>query len=813
MGLFVVCCSLLISEILLTRVFSVCLWYHFAFFVISVAMFGLGLGGLCVQLFPTWFKKNKLSEQLSTLTLILALTAIIAPLLLFKINIPANILRTFEVKTTLILSVAFLLSSLPFFFGGLVTSLLFREYSKDISKIYFADLGGASIGCFLAIPLLNIFGAPTAILLNAIIACTGSIFFVHSSGFRKVKSKVVVRPYVVIFCVAIITLLSMTTALFDLEYAKGIDKSEDEFSKWNSISRVAVTKVLDANAAHWIGENIWGVSRKFEGKYPDIRIIDIDADAGTFLTNFKNDFDLVSYVKYDPPSIVHRLRKESKTLVIGAGGGKDVLAALSFGAKHVTAVELNPIIVNNVMLDKYSKFSGGLYKHPRVKAVAAEGRSFVASSKEKYNIIQMAYVDTSAATAGGAYVLAENNLYTTESVKLCLEHLYDNGIFSVCWVDVPGLAGATRLVSLGIAALEELGIEDASKNIIVVSHASRPGWVIRDVLLKKKPFSQYEQKLIIDTCRDLGFELTYIPMKDNRDFAVSDIHNDKDLIRVLINNKNGRHRIHNSLPVNIRPTTDDKPFFFYQNQPKDFFKTLKMSTAASYIIYTAGTIVLSRVLIIGLVMVGFFYLMPLIFSAWDKRVLPCRKSSLISFLCYFSCIGMGFMFLEIVFLQKLLLFLGHPSYTLSVTLLSLFLFAGLGSLYTQRLTTHLPRVYIRRIILVLVMITLAYLIRLKPIFYLFLGYPKATKLFVAVVVLMFPSFLMGMPFPLATKELCTNMNEVMPWMWGINGATSVLASIAAIILAMNVGYNFTLIIGILCYIVALIFSQFWPKQA
>lgn len=800
-GLFIISCSLLISEILLTRVFSVCLWYHFAFFVISIAMFGMGLGGICVQLMPKWFKIDKMSVQLFTCALNLAFSISITPLLLFKVHISPGIFFVFSSKTTLFLSIAFLLSSLPFFFGGIITSLLFRNYSIHISKLYFADLVGASLGCFLTIPLIEIFGASTAVLINACFACLGASCFLFGNS-SKLDIVLFKRLCLSLVFFIGLTILNITTSIFDVRYAKGNDRSGDEFSKWNSISRISVSKILSNELARWNAEDIWGVSRNFKDKYPVIRMIQIDADAGTLLTQFNNDFNSVRYVRYDPPSIVHRLKSAPKTLIIGAGGGKDVLAALSFGAKHVTAVELNPIIVNDVMLGKYRGFTGGLYLLPKVDAVAEEGRSFITSSKDKYDIIQLAYVDTSAATSGGAYVLAENNLYTTESFKQFLNHLQADGIFSVCWVDVPGLAGSTRLISVGITTLEELGIEDVGKNIMVVTYTPRPFWTIQDILLKLTPFNRQEQEIVLTACKELGFTPMYIPIRDHSNITISGIKKYKDFVNALINDKEERNFLFYIFPFNIRPTTDDNPFFFYQSHPEDFFKTLKINQAASYIVYTSSTVVLIRVLFIGFIMVALFYILPLTYSAWNRTTLPYRKSCLVQFLFYFSSIGMGFMLLEIVFLQKLLLFLGHPAYTLSVALLSILFFAGLGSLFTQRLTAQPPHIYIGRVITSLLLVCILYLLYLHQLFQFFMGDAKGIKIFLAIIVLMPVAFLMGMPLPLAIKILQTRMNQVIPWMWGVNGATSVLASIIAIILAMNVGYNFIFILGCLCYVIA-----------
>jgi hypothetical protein len=296
--------------------------------------------------------------------------------------------------------------------------------------------------------------------------------------------------------------------------------------------------------------------------------------------------------------------------------------------------------------------------------------------------------------------------------------------------------------------------------------------------------------------------------------AFSNIGNDKDFIQALIDDgEKDRAKLYDLYPLNIKPTTDDSPFFFYQNKPKDFFKTLKTTKVPSYIVYSGGILVLSRVLLIGLFMVGLFYIVPMLVSARNQKVLPYRRSRMVPYLLYFSCLGMGFMLLEIVLLQKFLLFLGHPSHTLSTTLFAVLFFSGVGSLYTQRLSAHQPEVYIKRVIPILLLVALLYFFYLQTFLQFFLGYPKAMKIGITVIILMPLSFLMGMPLPLAIRFLHTRFNSVIPWMWGVNGATSVLASIVGVILAMNFGYNFTLLVGCAFYLFAFVVVGKWFRQS
>ena len=485
----------------------------------------------------------------------------------------------------------------------------------------------------------------------------------------------------------------------------------------------------------------------------------------------------------DPSSVVHRLKEKPETLIIGAGGGKDVLAALSLGARHVTAVELNPIIVNDIMLKRYKEFSGSLYEHPKVTAVAAEGRSYLRCSKKSYDVIQLAFVDTSAATSGGAYILAENNLYTVEAFMEYLSHLKDGGIFSVSWVDVPGLYGGTRLVSLGLEALERLGVKEVDRHVIVLSHAPQPAWLIRTVLLKRSAFTEAEEKQVAAFCQDMGFKITYLPHQHSKTF-----------ISKLILHPN-RNELYRSLPLDISPTTDDRPFFFYQDRMSQLWRSLKEKELAG-LTYGVGLQLLGRTLVLTSLLVLLFFFVPMVFlrPAALSQSLPC--------LVYFVCLGFGFICLEIALLQKFVLFLGHPFYTLSTTLLGILLFAGLGSLSTHRFLSHPPGFYIRRSIVLLILIAFIYLWGLSKLFMAFLGYPAWTKVGLTLFLLMPLGLLMGMPFPLGIRVIQNRTDGIIPWVWGLNGGASVLGSVVGMILAMNFGYNATLLTGLGIYLIA-----------
>ena len=799
LGLFAVSGCLLTFELLLTRLFSVALWYHFGFFAISIALFGLGAGGIYVQLFPDRFsaEPKTILRQLSLFCLAMGVTMLFPAFLLLKAYFPTHLFLDLSGDTYRIFVILFLISAIPFFFGGLTTTLLFKTFAERISQLYFADLVGASAGCLLTYLLLIWFGAPTAILLNAAIACLAGVCFLTGGGFQKARG-VGVTTWTLFFSFLALAGYHETTSHLRLKYAKGFNRSEDEFEKWNPISRVAVFNCETKAPVEGIARFIWGVSPHFKGTFPEIKCVDIDAQAGTFLVRFKNDWENVAFAAQDPPGVVHHLKEKSETLIIGAGGGKDVLAALLLGAQHVTAVELNPIIVHDIMLDHYKDYTGALYQHPNVTAVSDEGRSFLSRSQKSYDIIQLAFVDTSAATSAGAYVLAENNLYTVEAFTEYLIHLKEGGIFSVSWVDVPKLYGGTRLVPLGIAALERLGIQDTASHMMVFAYAAQPTWVIQTVLMKQAPFTEEEERKVTALCRTLGFQITHTPRAPQNSF-----------VSKLIRSQN-RDALYPSLPVDVSPTTDDRPFFFYQDRLRDLVPSLYKRQIAG-LTYGVGLQVLSRTFVIAASLVVLFFIGPMM-VLWRKA--PKRPFSTLEafpYLVYFLCLGLGFMFLEIGLLQKFVLFLGHPFYTLSTTLFSVLLFAGIGSWVTQFFTVPSPRILIQRVTGLLVLWVALVLWGLPFLFHRFVGFPTPIKVGMTVFILMPVSFLMGMPFPLGIKALHRRQSGIIPWAWGLNGGASVLGSVLAMIVAMNFGYTVTFLTGLSIYGITLLMVTLRPS--
>ena len=770
LGVFLISVAILSLELLLTRIFSVIMWYHFAFMAISIALFGFGLSGMYVYIFSNKFPREKLFGQLTiasiffSLSLILLLTAIL--------NLKLTFFFTFA--SFIKLALIYVISVIPFFFGGLFITLAITHQTNDISRIYFFDLIGASLGALLVIPLLNIFGGISSLIVISLIICIVSLFFSLSN------KKLVFTSICLIVVIFSLLLINMKYDIFRIDFAKGFQDKEAAFSKWNSFSRVDAIEHPD-------------------GK---IVILNIDSNAETKTHRFDGDLNKLDELKDEIYSLGYHLKNNSNVLIIGPGGGRDVLTALIFN-NTVTGVEINDIIVNDLLKGKYENFSGGLYTTtPNVNVVVDEGRSYIRRSEEKYDLIQATLIDTWAATSAGAFTLSENNLYTVEAFEDYINHLSDDGILSISRWAFETPQETIRLAAISLEAMERLGIENPEKHLLIVKQpldvsSSRDAQTgVANFMLKKSEFTKEEVDKISDINKKNGFEILYSPfLKIDNKYNELIFSNDKK-------------SFYDDYELNIRPTTDDNPFFFYTVKFKDTFNFLNLKEQAYenkiQIKTNVGLYILSSLLIIVFALVLLFIFMPLIF--FKKNVFEESMSKKIKILLYFTGLGIGFILIEIALMQKFMLFLGHPIYALSVVLLSILLFGGIGSFSTRNIQEDKIKKHLIFSLVGLIILVFLYILIIPIIFNKLISLSIFYRILIAIALLSPLAFLMGRPFPIGIKTMNNRFHDLTPWIWGVNGASSVFGSVLSIFLAMNLGFNIVLIIGIVSYAFSLLLS-------
>ncbi len=754
--------STLILELSLTRIFSVVFFYHFAFLAISIALFGLGAGGVFSYVVASW--RGDIYFKLGTLAVVNSF--VVVGCLIFILS------RT--VMDNSALAAVFFASALPFFFSGTVVSLAVAEAIQRVDRVYFFDLLGAAGGCLALVPLLNQFGGPNTVLATSV------LFAVSAAIWYNLAGTVRGRVAAVALALGFVALIVYNWKLhpIDIHYAKGMPLPKEQFVQWNSFSRIGLVTGSD-----WAS-------------------ILIDADASTYIPHF--DLDHLGSAEKEKllsqgPGFPYVLRPGAKTLIIGPGGGWDVSRAIGSGSKDVTAVEINPIIADTIMRERFPNLSKRLYFRPEVRLFVEDGRSFVRRSQEKYQVLQATLVDTWASTAAGAFALSENNLYTTDAFRDYLEHLTDDGLMAFTRWGFDPPRESLRLLSLARAALAELGESDPARHVMVVREDAQKlnGWGAQDtVVIFRKPVSSADisRALAASGAGTGSLQRVYIP-GEKQDNAFAQFLLSPDPEKFLTDYQ-----------FDVSPVGDDRPFFFYTVQSRDLMRYLiapgeaedsKINHAVPLLIELLGVSVLATVVILALP--------PLLLRAR----LPMEKG-LRGFLLYFVCLGAGYIMIQVALIQKFILFLGHPTYALTVIVFSMLVWSGLGSFYSRRLIrgAHRSRLIITLIGVAAAVSVIAF--AASPISEFGVGWPLEAKILVTVCLIAPAAFLMGIPFPTGLTWLETRFPQAVRWAWALNAASSVLGSAAAIFLAIHIGLRATVLVGAGLYLCAL--SVVWLQK-
>ena len=526
----------------------------------------------------------------------------------------------------------------------------------------------------------------------------------------------------------------------------------------------------DANA--WVAPQGWGLRPVVP---PDIRVhqlqMDIDVVAGTVMTGYDGRPESVRHLGYDITNLAYRIRRGADALVIGAGGGRDVLSALTLGARSVTAVEINRDIIRTAN-DMFGDFTGHLDRDPRVRFVNDEARSYVARSPERFGIVQISLIDTWAATAAGAFVLSENSLYTTEAWTTFVRHLTADGVLSVSrWYYRDSPSEMYRTTALAVDALRQIGVTNPREHLVIVRNmnlAYRPETPdgVGTLLVSARPFTAAELSEIDHIADELRFEVMFTPARS------------VDATFDRLTGPEAR-AFQNSYSLRINPPTDDSPFFFNMLRWRDIF-SLSVLEAGKQSNNLKAVATLGILLGTVLVLTAGCILVPL----WVSRthVAFAETGPLLAF---FICIGLGFMLVETSQMQRLIIALGHPIYALTVVLFALLLSSGLGSYLTAGIEPDRAGPSGSRRLLLLVVI-LAIFGAVTPAVVRATAAASTPARILAAVALLFPAGLvMGMAFPLGMKLATRRAAALTPWLWGLNGAASVLASVLSICIALT----------------------------
>ncbi|MBM4310786.1 MAG: hypothetical protein FJ119_07560 [Deltaproteobacteria bacterium] len=755
-GIFLTAFATLLWQILITRIFSASMYYHFVFMSISLAMLGFACSGICVYIFPSFFNREKSYSQLALSSTLFSAAMIAAIFIYINVRfVPAQSWSSFY--NLLIIFVAIFL---PYFFSGLTITLIFKHHAKNITRIYCYDLIGAGLGCLAVVGLLFLYDGISLVFFTAFIASLASIVFASRSLSRTAKQFAGIMAFIALG--AFIGNAHVYRFL-KIKYINGAPETGIIFEEWNPINRVTV--IPDTLHGH------------------DALNIRYDATANAHMHAFDGTIETMAYLKKGFPSFYFQLRNDADVLVIGTGGGQDVLNAYVNGNRNITAIEINPTIAR-LGRQVYRDFNGNLFGQKGINLIVDDGRNFVRTTPEIFDIILLSNADSGVASSSGAFTFVENSLYTAEAFRDYIEKLRDDGVLWINRWRFHGDLETLKIISSCLQALETLGIQNASQHIVVIAEKTTHGWTQALFLFKKTPFLEQELADIDRLRNEMGLIWLHDP-RNRLDTVFADFlyaSNTKDFIT--------------SYPMRIASDTDNCPFFFNYMKPRHYlWKLPDRETHFTYPVFMFKSLF---IIIVGMVIITIF--LPMLF--FRKSI--AHSSQTVRFrwgyILYFSCLGFGFMLIEIPLIQKFILFLGQPLYAIAVILSSLLIFSGIGSLLAGSFDENAMHIRVRIVLLVLCVLLAGSVYSLPLIFDRFLGTPGILKIIVTLCAIAPLGICMGMALPIGIRLVEQDGPSIIPWVWAVNGACSVLGSVLAWGISLNFGFNATLWTAVAVYL-------------
>ncbi len=783
-GLFFTTLSTLMYEILLTRIFSVTMWYHFAFVAVSVALFGLTVGALIVYLLPRWFPQDRINDRLALVTLLFSLSIVLS--FLTQIAIPFD--PRWSIASVYSVVLTYFIISIPFIFSGVSVCLVLTRFPPQVSRLYATDLVGAGLGTITFLWLMNwLADGPSAVLAVSGVAAAGALAFAFSAGRRRLSALAAAcGVLLVVLAIGNAASGSDGNAFLRIRWTKGIAETTPLYETWNAFSRIRVSGDPDT-ASPPFG---WGMSPNIPPAMKNEQLqLTIDATAGTVISHFDGNLEDIEYLRYDVTNLAHYVRSPADVFIIGSGGGRDVLSALYFGQPSIKAVEVNGDILDLVN-GRFGDFSGHLDQQPGVTFVSDEARSYLTRSDEQFDIIQISLIDTWAASSAGAFALSENSLYTVEAWDVFLDHLTPNGILTVSrWFRPVGPMESHRMVALGAEVLRQQGVEKPRDRMILIRNPYNIyGFAVGTLLISNEAFSIEDIARMLEVVEELDFEIVLAPDPVESDPVFRRIAEAPSIEAARLN-----------FPGDISAPTDDRPFFFQMLRFRDVFDSSLYGGVHNYV--TQPVLVLFSLSVAVLGLTALCILLPLAFTTSRKAL-----QGMFPLVVFFGGIGLGYLLLEIAQMQRLIIFLGHPTYALSVVLFSLLVFSGIGSLTTDwflrpRSNSGLHRSLLLPLVGLLIVVLATGLATPAAIDW---GEASTTpiRIATAVAILAPMGLVMGMPFPLGMKVASLRPNAPTAFFWGINGATSACASVLAVAISMGWGISYAFWAGWVSYIAA-----------
>jgi len=768
--IFLLAMSVLALEVALTRIFSFITFYHLTYLIISVAMLGFGAAGTYLTTHTMEDNPTAADEFLARNAWMMGVTILAAIILIPRIHFyPMDMYLYKDYSNLISFLIIVILTGAPFFYGGVCIGYIISRAGSTINRVYFADLTGAAVGCLLVLILINHLGG---IATCTAVAALAMVIAVISSRVRR-------RRYLfgLIATIALTIVVTLTECIpLYVPSEKQMFRMENhvEFTKWHVITRLDVTQPIESNCS------FGGVlSSKYKGPLQKIRFIYQDGSNLTGIiqpTPTPRETPSLGFYLQGAPYLI---KPGAEALAIGCGGGVDILIALFYGARYVVGIDVNPNTIELIQ-ERYRDFAGNVFTRDDVELVVSEGRHFLSRDKRKFDVIQLSGVDTWSAVYSGAQALTENFIYTSEAFDQYLTHLKEDGIVNFSRPFLIPPRETLKLAATALEALDRMGVAHPYQHLIILNGGKLFQLPWAQLMVKRSPLTQSEVETLASWAEPLGFEVIYDPYT----------HREGELETLIRATYQERDRFITQYPLNIRPATDDKPFFFQFNRWLDLFKQKKKGGGSLAMLVLLGSLI--QVAILGSILI--------LYPLYRCKTAAAQTGGRTGIFIYFASLGLGFIVIEITLLQKLMVFLGGPTYSMSITLFTILLSSGIGS-FLSRHWSGRPFRLLAIVIPLLALLVIAESQILDPLIVRLLDLSHFQRGVAAVLLVAPLGLLMGMPFPAGLRHVDEHRPELNPWAWGINACTTVMGTIICIMITTSLGFRMALIFGALVYVV------------
>jgi len=794
LGLALVSAGALSFEINLTRLFSVSQFHHFAFMVVSIALLGYGISGTFLSLRSQ--KNTRWKRENLSLLAVCAGACMIGAFLLIN-NLPFDSYSIFVEPTQIgVLMIHYLALSSPFFFSGMIVSLMIKKHPADSGKVYAWNLVGSAVGCLIAVLIPGLIDGEGVVALSAVVASIGGLLFLigrkHTSINEGKRYIISLTLIVVILTISLIPLsIRIITGEMpgfftlhispykSISYALQNPQAKIISSRWNSISRI---DLVSSPSLH----SLPGLSYRYLEPLPPIQGLFWDGDNLNAVLPADSPTQFAEHLQ---SAIAYRLIDNPRSLILEPRGGMAIKAALASGSSQITAVEANPLVVDAAR---------DIYALPGITLITASGRSFLRPNDSQFDIIQLPLTDSYHPVSSGAYALGEDYRYTIEAFSDMLDNLKPNGILVITrWLQEDP-SEWLRTFALAVTALENHGI-DPDVNIIALR-----GYNTGTILVKKNYFQLEEIEKVRSFAREKAFDIVLMPTLKAEEVNQFNVLPEPVYYQTFNNflTSTPRDDFYSKYPYNIRPPRDDRPFFGH------YFKWSQINQILSTIGSTwqpfggAGYLAIITIFMVALVLSAGLILLPILINRQGKIKFSDRRLPI-----YFGLIGLGFMLVEMPLIQRFTLYLDQPAYAMAVVIFNILLFSGLGSRFGSR------KISLSSALLLLIGLLSLNILFLPGILHSTLGLPLLVRVGISLLLISPVGFLMGIPFPGGlcwllgkSQELSALEGWQIPYVWAINGACSVISAILASLISLSFGFTVTIFVGTLSYALAYLIS-------